>query len=114
MKRLLAPAVITVAAFTLVACGSDDDAGPAATAAVPSAGGGASAAAPSTVHVTDISGVGAVLTDAQGRALYMADEEADPDVLCTDACEEFWAPLIADSTAPTAGAGVVDLGVAAR
>jgi predicted lipoprotein with Yx(FWY)xxD motif len=113
MKRLLAPAVITVAALTtLAACGSgDDDASVATTAA---AAAGAPGAPASTVNVTEIEGFGAVLTDAEGRALYMSDEEADPGVVCTDACEEFWAPLGADSETPTGADGVDELGVADR
>ena len=56
-----------------------------------------------------------MLADAEGRVLYAADEEVvDPDVLCTDACEEFWAPLTAGSGAPTGAPDVSDLDVAVR
>jgi len=111
MKRFLAPAVITVAAITLAACDSNEDAASVATEAA--ADGGASPAPLSTVSVTQIEGFGKVLTDTEGRTLYMADEEADHDVVCTDACEEFWAPFSAGSETPT-GAGVDNLGVAER
>jgi predicted lipoprotein with Yx(FWY)xxD motif len=112
MKRFLAPAVITVAALSLAACGSDDD----DTSSVTTAAAGSTAASASgsatTVKVTQIEGFGAVLTDAEGHALYMSDEEAaSPDVVCTDACEQFWAPLEASSGSPT---GVDELGVEDR
>jgi predicted lipoprotein with Yx(FWY)xxD motif len=68
-----------------------------------------------TVDVTEIDGLGRVLTDADGNVLYAADEEAaDPDVICTDACEEFWIPVDAGSAAPTAADGVTGLDVAER
>ena len=56
-----------------------------------------------------------VLTDAEGTVLYTSDQEtADPDVVCTDACAEFWTPLENTDEAPTATSDVSDLGVAER
>ena len=76
----------------------------------------ASSAATSTptVDLVQIEDFGVVLADADGRVLYAADEEADPDVVCTDACEEFWQPLDVGSAEPTGAPGVTELGVADR
>jgi predicted lipoprotein with Yx(FWY)xxD motif len=120
MKRLLAPAIITAAALAISACGSNDgdDASAVAAGVADSTptGSSASSAATSTptVDLVQVEDFGVVLADADGRVLYAADEEADPDVLCTDACEEFWQPLDAGSAQPTGAPGVTDLGVADR
>ncbi len=119
MKRLLAPAVIAAAALAvggiaLAARDSDDsdNATPIETSTTTSDSGRESTA---TVNVMEIEGFGAVLTDAEGRVLYTSDEEAaDPDVVCTDACEEFWAPLEAADGTPTAGSCITDVDVAER
>jgi hypothetical protein len=120
--RLLPPAILSVAALTLAACGSDgggDDASgfaaagaagaPDTTAASDEASTPGSATA---VGVIELEGLGSALTDTDGRVLYMADEEeADPDVLCTDACEEFWAPAEAGTEAPSGDLALGELGV---
>jgi predicted lipoprotein with Yx(FWY)xxD motif len=46
-----------------------------------------------TVSVSTVDGVGEVLVDADGAALYAADQEADSTVLCTGSCEVAWEPL---------------------
>lgn len=46
-----------------------------------------------TVSVANVAGVGDVLVDARGNALYSPDQEADGKVLCTDACASIWIPL---------------------
>ena len=46
-----------------------------------------------TVSVANVTGVGDVLVDAHGNALYSPDQEADGKVLCTDACASIWIPL---------------------
>ena len=120
MKRLLAPAIISASALAVGACGSDDgDSGSAAAANAESASAPDSASSdPSaitagstpTVGVTEIEELGPVLTDAEGQVLYVSDEEsADPAVVCTDACEDFWAPVEAGSEAPTGASGVTGL-----
>jgi hypothetical protein len=49
--------------------------------------------------------------DSTGKALYAADEEAQGDVVCTDACVAFWTPLTIDIGAPTASSLPGTLGV---
>jgi predicted lipoprotein with Yx(FWY)xxD motif len=86
-----------VVALALGACGSSDD------------GGGSSAA--KTVSAKQVSGVGSVLVDSRGRALYTPEQEARGKILCTGECLSFWQPLVARSGTPT-GAG--NLGVVRR
>lgn len=113
MRTYTALAVLAVAvAVVLGACGGgggDDSSGAA------SASGGMDAA--ETVSVMSVDGVGDVLVDSEGAALYASDEEMSDDVLCTDACAAIWIPL----TVPAAGGGPTadgdlkgDLGVAER
>jgi predicted lipoprotein with Yx(FWY)xxD motif len=69
-----------------------------------------------TVSVSSVDGVGDVLVDAQGAALYAADQEMDGMVVCTDSCAAIWEPLtVGDVDEPTAGDGLGDkLGVVRR
>src|SRR5215211_6001583 len=79
---------------------------PALAAALAACGGGSSdppvGAGSKTVGVRPIDGVGKVLVDSSGQALYAADVEADGTVKCVDACESFWKPLTIDAATPTA------------
>jgi predicted lipoprotein with Yx(FWY)xxD motif len=59
-----------------------------------------------TVSVTTVDGVGEVLVDAEGAALYAADQEAGGMVLCTDSCATIWDPLAVSGGTPTAGDGL--------
>ena len=80
-------------------------------------GNGAEGSAPEsdmTVAVSDVDGVGDVLVDSDGAALYAANQEADGTVLCVDSCESIWVPLTVDGQ-PTGGDGLTSsLGVAMR
>jgi predicted lipoprotein with Yx(FWY)xxD motif len=113
MKRLLAPALIALAALTLAACGSDDS---TSTPAAATANGTGAASSPAAIaKVVQVAGVGSALADASGQVLYMSDEEAaDPNVSCSGACEAFWKPLTAGSADPAASSDVGDLGVVQR
>ncbi len=97
------------AALALAACGGSDDDGASNTTTAGTAG-----ASNDTVSVADVEGVGEILVDASGRALYFADEEADGQVRCVDGCTSFWQPLEPGSDAPTAAPGVPELGVVDR
>lgn len=86
-----------------------------ALAALLAACGGSSSEPPSgaggkTVAIRPIDGVGNVLVDSRGRALYAADVEADGKVKCVDACESFWKPLRIDSATPTPTATSSEVG----
>jgi predicted lipoprotein with Yx(FWY)xxD motif len=120
MKRLLAPAIIAAAVLAaggiaLAVRDSEETGSPSSSALGAPSTDSMLGATPATVNATEIEGVGTVLTDAEGRVLYASDDEtADPDVLCTDACAEFWAPLESTDGAPTGSSDVSDLGVVER
>jgi predicted lipoprotein with Yx(FWY)xxD motif len=100
-KRTYTSLLALAAAAILIvsACGGGTNSGADATS-------GGSAAGP-TVSVGSVDGVGDVLVDAQGDALYGADQEAGGMVLCTDACTTIWEPLtLAAGERPTAGDGL--------
>jgi predicted lipoprotein with Yx(FWY)xxD motif len=103
MKRRLTSGAALAATLVLAACGGDG-------------GGGASdsptsAGTTTTVAVKQVGGIGRVLVDASGKALYSSDVEADGEVRCTGACTSFWEPLTLGSGTPTApaDAGTLDL-----
>jgi predicted lipoprotein with Yx(FWY)xxD motif len=91
------------------ACGGGGDSG-----AEPSAQDGSSTT--STVSVGTVDGVGDVLVDAGGAALYAADQEANGMVRCTDSCADTWDPLtVSDGDQPTAASVLAGkLGVVQR
>jgi predicted lipoprotein with Yx(FWY)xxD motif len=94
--------LIALAALALAACGGSE---------TPSA---PSRAAP-TLSVKRIDGVGSVLVDGSGKALYTPDEERSGKVVCVDECLTFWDPLQPGSRTPTAGGDVSGkLGVISR
>jgi predicted lipoprotein with Yx(FWY)xxD motif len=105
--HVLTAVLAALAIFVLAACGgSDDDDAPAA----------ATGSMPATVSVEQIDGVGNVLVDADGAALYTAEQEMDGTVRCTDSCAEIWIPLTlpprGEPSGPDELAG--ELGVAER
>ena len=104
MKRLLIAGVALAASLVLVACGDSSS----SESAAPAGGGG------QTVAISSVDGIGDVLVDAQGKALYAADVESDGKVHCMDGCTSFWQPLTIDSGKPTAADGVGTLGVIKR
>jgi predicted lipoprotein with Yx(FWY)xxD motif len=107
MKRLLLSGVIATSALFLVACGSDGAVG--SSPPVPSGG-----AQDQTVSVMAAGGLGNILVDPSGKALYTPDEEADGTIRCVDDCTAFWIPLAPGATTPTAATGVPAVAVIAR
>jgi predicted lipoprotein with Yx(FWY)xxD motif len=70
-----------------------------------------------TVSVVKVDGVGTVLVDAQGDALYSPAQEANGTISCTGACTSIWMPLTLASgqSTPTGTAGLESkLGVVQR
>jgi len=110
MRRALIFLSTAAATAILAACGSSGSSG---SSGAGGSSGTASGGAASTVAVKQVDGVGAVLVDSSGRALYSPDEEASGQVLCTGACTSFWMPLAAAGT-PTATAGGPQLAVIDR
>jgi len=89
-SRAVCGAALAALALAVSACGNDTEQ-PAA----------AANGKPSTVSVDQVDGIGAVLVDQAGAALYTPDEEADGKILCVADCLGFWTP-VATTGAPTA------------
>jgi len=80
-------------ALGLAACGGDDDGDNSAAATT---GGGTASAGGVTTQTIDGTDV---LVDADGAALYSADQEQGGKVLCTDGCTSIWKPVPASEGA---------------
>ena len=93
-------------ALTLAACGSNTVSGSSPT--------GAPATQGLTVSTMAAGGIGNILVDSSGKALYSPDEEADGTVHCVAACLSYWIPLAPGAVTPTAPAGTPKLGVIDR
>jgi len=115
--------VLVVIGVGLTACGSDDDASssdttsaPAAVVTAPETSPGtapdtaspttadAPAAEAATVMVASHETLGDYLVDAEGRTLYLFEQDQGTTTACTGQCAANWPPIVAE--APTAGEGV--------
>jgi predicted lipoprotein with Yx(FWY)xxD motif len=78
--------------------------------------GSAAAGSPTTVSVESVDGMGDVLVDSEGAALYTADQEQDGTVRCTRSCAEIWIPVTLPEGREPSGPEELsdDLGVAER
>jgi predicted lipoprotein with Yx(FWY)xxD motif len=101
MKKLLMIGAALAASIVVAACGG----GSSSDSAAPANGG-------KTVAVKSMDGIGNVLVDSHGKALYASDVEADGRVHWTSS--SFWKPLTVDSGNPTAAGRVGKLGVIPR
>jgi len=60
-----------------------------------------------TVSIEQVDGVGDVLVNRAGQALYAANQEANGTIVCTASCTSIWKPLTLDGAGvPTAEASV--------
>ena len=100
-------ALTAASALVLAACGGDGSSNSS-----PATG----TASGETVAVAKVDGVGDVLVDSQGAALYSPDQETGGKVLCTGACTSIWVPLtLPDGAQPTGSSDVSrQLGVVQR
>lgn len=106
---MLVTIAAAAAAVALAACGSSSKTTggttTSSTTAASAAGGGAA-----TVRAANVSGVGTVLVNAQGRTLYVLTSEKGDKVTCTDAsgCTGVWPPAVLASgvTSAVPGSGV--------
>ena len=94
--------LLAAAAMVLAACSNS-------TTSTPPAGGGSSsssaAGGSSTVQVTNSPQYGSILVDAQGKTLYLFEQDTGKTSACTGTCIATWPPLTATGSA-TAGAGL--------
>jgi predicted lipoprotein with Yx(FWY)xxD motif len=100
--RLFACAAVA-ASLTFAACGSDSGSTPSP-----------AAAASDTVSVKHVDGLGDVLVDPMGKALYTPEQDTARKIRCTGACTSFWQPLVAGKGKPTTKDGAATLGVIRR
>jgi predicted lipoprotein with Yx(FWY)xxD motif len=105
VKRLVLPGAALAASLVLAACGGGGS---------DSSGSATAASSGMTVAVKSIDGIGDVLVDSSGKALYASDVEADGKVRCTGGCTSFWKPLTVDSSKPTVASDVGKVGVVSR
>src|SRR4051794_34243951 len=87
-------AVFAVIAFS--ACGGSSN------TASPAAG---TTGSTDTVSTSDVQGVGTVLVDSKGMALYSPDQEKSGTIMCTSECTSIWIPLTV-SGSPTSPSAV--------
>jgi predicted lipoprotein with Yx(FWY)xxD motif len=87
-------ALAVLAALALTACGSTSG---------HSGSGGSSPA--DTVSLASVSGIGKVLVDSKGFALYSPAQEKDGTIRCTGSCVSIWLPLTTKGN-PSAPAGL--------
>jgi predicted lipoprotein with Yx(FWY)xxD motif len=87
---LLTFAAMALVAIGLAACGGSSNSDNNASAAT-SGGGG------QTVSTKSVTGVGTVLVDSSGMALYTNNQDSGMNVACTGSCTAIWVPLMAPS-----------------
>jgi predicted lipoprotein with Yx(FWY)xxD motif len=97
-RFFIAAGAAAAATLALAACGGGGDGGPSTS----------TASSTGAVSVQRVDGIGSVLVDAAGKALYTPDQESDGKVRCTGACASIWQPLLAPGNgAPKAGGGAM-------
>jgi predicted lipoprotein with Yx(FWY)xxD motif len=84
-RAILAVAAIALIAGGLTACGSSSSSTSSTTAQ--STGGG------DTVSTKSVGGVGTVLVDSKGDALYTNNMDSGSKIACTGQCTTIWVPL---------------------
>jgi predicted lipoprotein with Yx(FWY)xxD motif len=93
--------LLAAAAMVLAACSNS-------TTSTPPAGGGSSSSAAggtSTVQVASSPQYGSILVDAQGKTLYLFEQDTGKTSACTGSCVALW-PALTATGSPTAGAGL--------
>jgi predicted lipoprotein with Yx(FWY)xxD motif len=101
--KLLFTCVAVAASLTLAACGGDD-----------TTTNSSAAPASDTVQVKHVDGLGDVLVDPTGKALYTPEKETAKKIRCTGDCLTFWQPLEPGADKPSAADGVGALGITHR
>src|SRR5262245_36214526 len=91
---LLTIAVMALVAIGLAACGGSNNSDSASAAANTTAATSGS----DTVSTKSVSGVGTVLVDSKGNALYTNNQDSGMNIACTGSCTAIWVPLMAPSS----------------
>jgi predicted lipoprotein with Yx(FWY)xxD motif len=90
-KSILAFASFCLLAVALAACGGSSNSSDATSTTASAPAGG------DTVSTKSIGGVGDVLFDSKGNALYTNDMDSGSKVACTGECTAIWVPVAAPS-----------------
>ena len=99
LAALLAAAAVALVALAGAGCGGGGDQATAASSSSNASG------ASSTVGVSDVSGLGKILVDSQGRTVYLFEKDTGPKSMCSGACAQEWPP-VTTSGKPSAGDGL--------
>jgi predicted lipoprotein with Yx(FWY)xxD motif len=95
MKLRRAPlftiAAVALVAIGLAACGGGGNSDNSNASTATTGGGG------QTVSTKSVSGVGTVLVDSSGQALYTNNRDSGMNLACTGSCNAIWVPLMAPS-----------------
>jgi predicted lipoprotein with Yx(FWY)xxD motif len=102
--RLLLSGAAVTTALVLAACGGSSSSSSSTT----------SNAANRTVALKSIDGVGKVLVDSNGMALYTSNMDTAGKPACAGACASIWKPLTVASGTPSAADGVGKVAVVMR
>jgi predicted lipoprotein with Yx(FWY)xxD motif len=98
---LAGAAVIPLVALAIAGCGGDDDSGGHAAAATPKTNTGHAA----TIGVESSGSLGKILTDSQGRTVYLFQKDTGTTSTCSGECAVDWPPVTTKGK-PTAGTGL--------
>jgi predicted lipoprotein with Yx(FWY)xxD motif len=102
MHRLLLTCAAVAATLILAACGGNSN------------GNQPAAAKSDTVGIQKVNGVGRVLVDSSGMALYTPNQEANGKIACMASCTSIWQPVDLGTGKPTAAMGAGTVGVVKR
>lgn len=95
-SKTYATAALALAVLALSACGGSGNAASPAASTTGSS---------DTVSTADVQGVGTVLVDSKGMALYSPDQEKSGNIMCTTGCTAVWVPLTV-SGSPTGSSDI--------
>lgn len=111
MKTRTLLSMLVIAGAVLTACGSDDDDGASTSATTTPAATDATSESTNptptdaaTVMVATDPVLGEYLVDADGRTLYLFDQDQGTTTACSGGCVDNWPPIVSDT--PTAGDGI--------
>ena len=103
---------VPVLAIGLAACGGSSNSSGSSSNAVSTMPAQTSASS-DTVSTKSVSGVGTVLVDSKGDALYTNNQDTASKMACTAACQSIWPPLMASGKPTSSDSSVqAKLGVA--
>lgn len=119
MKRLMAVTMPLAAALAIAACGSSGSTSTPSAGTTPGSGSAAttnpaaSGKSQSTVSLKPVSGIGNVVVDHAGMAVYNSNQEPNTSkIVCTASagCTSFWKPLLVSGGKPAGSGNVGKLG----